>query len=51
MRNSELMCAIGLITALATLAWCAGKIRFPSYYSVAVLWEQKLEGRKDIEDV
>ena len=36
MRNSELMCAIGLITALATLAGCAGKIRYPSYYVLNV---------------
>jgi uncharacterized lipoprotein YmbA len=36
MRNSELMCAIGLMTALATLAGCAGKIRYPSYYVLNV---------------
>jgi uncharacterized lipoprotein YmbA len=36
MRNSKLMCAIGLTTALATLAGCAGKIRYPSYYVLNV---------------
>ena len=36
MRNSELMCAIGLMTALATLAGCAGKIRYSSYYVLNV---------------
>jgi len=36
MRNSKLMCAIGLITALASLAGCAGKIRYPSYYVLNV---------------
>src|ERR1700688_4307872 len=36
MRNSELMCASGLMTALATRAGCAGKIRYPSYYVLNV---------------
>jgi uncharacterized lipoprotein YmbA len=36
MRNSKPMFAIGLMTALATLAGCAGKIRYPSYYVLNV---------------
>jgi len=32
MRNSKLMFAIGLLTAIVSLAACAGKIRYPSYY-------------------
>jgi uncharacterized lipoprotein YmbA len=36
MCNSKPMFAIGLITALATLAGCAGKIRYPSYYVLNV---------------
>ena len=36
MRNSKRMFAIGLMTALATLAGCAGKIRYPSYYVLNV---------------
>src|ERR1700692_1019750 len=36
MRNSKLMCAIGLTTALTSLAGCAGKIRYPSYYVLNV---------------
>src|ERR1700676_5727159 len=36
MRNSKPMFAIGLMTALATLAGCAGKIRYSSYYVLNV---------------
>jgi cholesterol transport system auxiliary component len=32
MRNSKLILTIGLMTALVSLAGCAGKIRYPSYY-------------------
>src|SRR5271165_7233805 len=32
MSNSRLIGAFGLMVALANLAGCAGKIRYPSYY-------------------
>jgi len=32
MRNSKLRLTIGLMTAIVSLAACAGKIRYPSYY-------------------
>ncbi len=32
MRSSKLLLAMGLMAALASLAGCAGKIRYPSYY-------------------
>jgi cholesterol transport system auxiliary component len=36
MRNSKLMFVIGPMIALSTLAGCAGKIRYPSYYVLNV---------------
>jgi ABC-type uncharacterized transport system auxiliary subunit len=36
MRNSKLMLTIGLMTAIVSLAGCAGKIRYPSYYVLNV---------------
>lgn len=36
MRNSKLMLTIGLMTAVISLAGCAGKIRYPSYYVLNV---------------
>jgi cholesterol transport system auxiliary component len=36
MRNSKLMLAIGPMIALSTMAGCAGKIRYPSYYVLNV---------------
>jgi uncharacterized lipoprotein YmbA len=36
MRNPKLMLAVGLTTALTSLAGCAGKIRYPSYYVLNV---------------
>jgi len=37
MRNPKLMLAVGLTTALTSLAGCGGKIRYPSYYVLNVL--------------
>jgi ABC-type uncharacterized transport system auxiliary subunit len=34
MHNSKLIAAIVLMTALMSLAGCAGKIRYPSYYAL-----------------
>jgi hypothetical protein len=34
MRNSQLILAIGLMPAIVSLAACAGKIRYPSYYTL-----------------
>src|SRR5580700_9334332 len=36
MRNPKLMLVIGLTTMLVSLAGCAGKIRYPSYYVLSV---------------
>jgi len=36
MRNLRLIFSIGLVTGLGTLAGCAGKIRYPSYYVLDV---------------
>ncbi len=36
MRNSQLILAIGLMPAVVSLAGCAGKIRYPSYYTLNV---------------
>jgi uncharacterized lipoprotein YmbA len=36
MRNPKLIVAVGLAIALASLAGCAGKIRYPSYYVLNV---------------
>ena len=36
MRNPKLMLAVGLTTALTSLAGCVGKIRYPSYYVLNV---------------
>jgi uncharacterized lipoprotein YmbA len=36
MRNSKFIPAIGIMTALMSLAGCAGKIRYPSYYVLNV---------------
>jgi ABC-type uncharacterized transport system auxiliary subunit len=36
MRNSHLIRTIGLMIVLATLAGCAGRIRYPSYYVLNV---------------
>src|SRR5271170_1016403 len=36
MRNSKLILAAGLMTALASLSGCAGKIQYPSYYVLNV---------------
>jgi uncharacterized lipoprotein YmbA len=36
MRNPKLMLAVGLTTALTSLAGCGGKIRYPSYYVLNV---------------
>jgi cholesterol transport system auxiliary component len=36
MRNSKFIPAIGVVTALMSLAGCAGKIRYPSYYVLNV---------------
>ena len=36
MRNSKLILTIGLMTAIVSLAGCAGKIRYPSYYVLNV---------------
>jgi uncharacterized lipoprotein YmbA len=36
MRNPKLILAVGLATGLASLAGCAGKIRYPSYYVLNV---------------
>jgi len=35
-RNSKFIPAIGIVTALMSLAGCAGKIRYPSYYVLNV---------------
>jgi ABC-type uncharacterized transport system auxiliary subunit len=34
MHNSKLIAAIALMTAVVSLAGCAGKIRYPSYYAL-----------------
>ena len=36
MRNPKLKVAIGLVTSLGSVAGCAGKIRYPSYYVLNV---------------
>jgi ABC-type uncharacterized transport system auxiliary subunit len=36
MRNSKLILTIGLMTEIVSLAGCAGKIRYPSYYVLNV---------------
>jgi len=36
MRNPKLILAIGLVTSLGTVAGCAGRIRYPSYYVLNV---------------
>jgi len=36
MRNSKLILTIGLVTVIVSLAGCAGKIRYPSYYVLDV---------------
>jgi ABC-type uncharacterized transport system auxiliary subunit len=36
MRNSKLMLTLGLMAAIVSLAGCAGKIRYPSYYVLNV---------------
>jgi hypothetical protein len=36
MRNSKFIPAIGIVTVLMSLAGCAGKIRYPSYYVLNV---------------
>ncbi|MCU1338118.1 MAG: hypothetical protein JWO19_3699 [Bryobacterales bacterium] len=36
MRDSRLVLAIGLLAALATLAGCAGRTRYPTYYILNV---------------
>ena len=36
MRKSKLILTIGLMTAIVSLAGCAGKIRYPSYYVLNV---------------
>jgi uncharacterized lipoprotein YmbA len=48
MRNSKLILAIGLMTSLASLAGCAGRTRYPSYYVLNIPAPLSANGSKPI---